>query len=243
MEGDTAVITLMYHGISTEDSQVPPGREAGAELYDVPLEDFRQQMQWLKESGKHATLTFDDGEMNNYALALPILKESNLQAYFFIIINMIGREGFMGLAEINALIEAGMTVGSHGTSHRILTKLKDNQIIEELRMSKSYLERHLGTRIYAFSVPRGFCSDKIINMAYDAGYTQIFISDPAGLRANAIPRAAVKHNWTFERFQQAVDGKVPAKEAMAHALKTKAKLVLRGGGYDVFRKTLITLWK
>lgn len=238
------MITLMYHGISSPNTKPPVNREAGADFYDVDLEDFKAQMQCLKESGHNHILTFDDGELNNYTLALPVLKEFDVNAYFFIIVKKIGQEGYMGWSEIKAMIDAGMTIGSHGLSHEIMTNLKDSQIIEELRASKGCLEINLGVPIDTFSVPRGFCNDKIIQMAYEAGYSQIFISDkPEGLISNCIPRVAVKSNWTLERFQQALTGQRPLSVKIGDACKNTAKIVLKGAGYNHLRRLMIYLIK
>jgi peptidoglycan/xylan/chitin deacetylase (PgdA/CDA1 family) len=236
----------MYHGITSKDLICsPPDREAGAELYDVRVENFRQQLTWLKSSQQQTTLTFDDGEMNNYELAFPVMKELGFNnACFFIIVKRIGNNDYMGWKELKSLIEAGMTVGSHGLTHEILTNLKDTQIIEELRASKNCLEKNLGIQVNAFSVPRGFCNDKIIQMAYEAGYTHIFISDkPECLKSVCTPRIAVKADWSLKRFQQALDNHVPAGEIISDAFKNTAKMILRERGYNFLRRVLIYLIK
>jgi len=238
------MITLMYHGITSQNVKSPPDREAGAELYDVSVDNFRAQMLWLKDSDKKTILTFDDGEMNNYKVAFPIIKEFGFDAYFFIIVKKIGKNGYMGFQELKSLIDAGMTIGSHGLSHSILTNLKDSQIIEELKASKKCLETNLGIPINDFSVPRGFCNDKIIKMALEAGYTRIFISQrPEYLSLDCLPRIAVKTNWPLKRFQQALESHVPIGEIIGDAFKNTAKIVLRESGYNFLRRTLIYIIK
>jgi len=249
MEGDNPLITLMYHGVTSKDYKSPPDRETGAELYDVRVENFQAQMDYLhrhpeRSEGSQPVLTFDDGEMNNYEIALPIIKEFGFKAYFFIIVKRIGNEGYMGWKELKSLAEAGMTVGSHGLTHEVLTNLKDSQIIEELRASKNCLEKNLGIPINSFSVPRGFCNEKIIQMAYEAGYSQIFISDkPEYLKSACTPRIAVKANWSLKRFQQALENYVPVGEILGDAFKNTAKIILRERGYNFLRRVLIYLIK
>ena len=236
--------TLMYHGITSKDFTSPPHREVGAELYDVSIEDFLAQMHWLKSCDKKTTLTFDDGELNNYEIAFPIIKRLGINACFFIIVKRIGKSGYMGLEELKALSESGMTIGSHGMSHEILTNLKDSQVIEELRASKNFLEVNLGIPINSFSVPRGFYNDKIIQMAYEAGYTRIFISEKMqGSKSVCITRIAVKASWSLRRFQQALKNYVPIGEVIGDAFKNTAKIILRESGYNYLRRNLIYIIK
>jgi len=252
-------VVLMYHGIISDLEGPPTKREIGAELYDVSLENFRAQLHWLKENGfvvvtlfdkeeelsaNKVIITFDDGEMNNCLNAFPELKSLGFCAYFFIIAKRVGKEGYMGWDELKKMHEAGMRIGSHGFSHEILTNLKNTQIEEELSASKKFLQRNLGAPIDSLSVPRGFCSDKIIQMAYEAGYKQIFISDrPGDLTKKCYSRVAIKREWTIQRFQQAMGGVVPRWERMTNLAKRSITLVIRESGYNELRKLIIKLFK
>jgi peptidoglycan/xylan/chitin deacetylase (PgdA/CDA1 family) len=253
----TQQVVLMYHGIVSKESSIAEDREIGAELYDVSIEDFRNQMAWLKDHGYVPTvdhdgrgtagraptdimLTFDDGEINNFEQALPILREYEFRACFFIIAKRIGKQGYMGWEEIKRLHEGGMTIGSHGFSHEILTNLIDTQIEEELSASKKYLERNLNIKIDALSIPRGFCNDKILQMAYDVGYKTIFISErPKNLKAHCLSRVAVKGSWTLKRFGQAVAGHIPWRESIFESCKNAIKKILGEAGYDWIRRVLL----
>jgi len=218
-------------------------------------------MKWIKNNGYAVTLhdnhagatrrvaptknvifTFDDGEMNNYFRAFPVLQEYGFPAFFFVIAKRIGHEGYMGWNELKQLHAAGMVIGSHGFSHAILTNLKDTQIEEELAASKKYLERNLEIGVNSLSIPRGFCNDKIIRMARQSGYQNIFISErPKHLKEACLCRTAVKGNWTLERFKQALEGTVPAKEILFDASKNTVKKIFGGAGYDWVRRMLLKI--
>lgn len=245
----------MYHGITAPHAPAPPEREMGAELYDVSAEQFRAQLAWLRDrhyrtitiqknldvfSTKEILLTFDDGEMSNCTIALPLLMDVGFTGHFFLIAKRIGKEGYMGWKEIRQLHEAGMVIGSHGFSHEILTSLLDSQIEEELSASKKYLERNLGIQVESLSIPRGFCNDKILRMAKEAGYTSIFLSEtPTAPQPGCFSRIAVKSNWTLERFTGALEGKTSWSERMREACKNSAKKFLGGTFYDWLRKMLL----
>jgi peptidoglycan/xylan/chitin deacetylase (PgdA/CDA1 family) len=250
---------LMYHGILGPLPTIPPNRGTGAELYYITLDNFKAQMKWLKDNGYAPTLfdntknllepkpviiTFDDGEMNNFQDALPVLNKFGWKAYFFIIIKRIGEEGYMGWKELKELHKAGMVIGSHGLTHEILTNLLDSQMEEELRASKQNLERNLGIAIDTISIPRGFCNDKIIETAYRLGYKTIFISErPAGLKSGCLSRIAVKSNWSLNRFDLALKGKTPLAEQGGDVIKKTLKTLLRESGYNWVRNVLIKLMR
>lgn len=249
-------IILMYHGIVNGQDAVPPGREVGADLYDVTESNFRDQLSMLREKNikvkrieeagaVDVVITFDDGEANNCRTALPVLKEFGYPAYFFVITRRVGRPGYMTMDELKTMVANGMVIGSHGMSHEILTNLKDTQIEEELAASRRYLERNLETEIRDFSIPRGFCNDKILRMAYAAGYKNVFISDrPRDLSDDKChERVAVKQNWDLARFELAIKGEVPVKEAFMDRTKNLTKLVLREGGYNWLRQLFIKIMK
>ena len=178
--------------------------------------------------------------MNNFDQSFPTLKQHGFSAYFFIIAKCIGQPGYMGWDELRELRKAGMTIGSHGFSHEILTNLLDTQIEEELRASKKFLERNLEIEVDTFSVPRGFCDDNVIQKAYDAGYKRIFISDrPRKLQSDCYSRVAVKANWPLERFTQAINGSTPFNERVFGVFRSAAKKIFCNSAYDWVRKVLL----
>lgn len=260
----TQPIVLMYHGIVAPQTPMPRERETGADLYDVTTENFHAQLGWLKEhlyraitvrknlnvfSTKEVLLTFDDGEMNNCTVALPLLKEFGFTGHFFLIAKRIGKDGYMGWEQIRQLNAEGMIIGSHGFSHEILTNLLDTQIQEELSASKKHLERNLGFPVESISIPRGFCNAKIIRMASEAGYRYIFVSEkpagvvptPAGVGTNCFSRVAVKSNWTIDRFAQAMQGTAPIKEKILVSCKNGIKKMLGGPVYDWVRRMMLQI--
>ena len=259
MERGNKLIILMYHGIISGSSAIMDQRETGAEIYDVSLDNFQAQMKWLKEhaytvslvanqelnsSQKAVVITFDDGEMNNFKEAYPVLKEFNWKAYFFIIVKRIGTPGYMGWEELKKLNGEGMIIGSHGLSHEVLTNLTDSQMEEELEGSKRNLEINLGRTIDSISIPRGFCNDKVIKKAYEVGYKTIFISDrPQMLQSKCLSRTAIKSNWSLQRFNAALLGQIPLRELLGNTIKNILKTIFRESGYNWIRHILIKLFK
>jgi len=248
-------VVFMYHGIVQDLSSVPANREKGALLYDVPVQKFRDQMAFLKNNdyfvttlekesllpqGKKVIFTFDDGELNNYTNAFPVLKQFDFLAYFFVTVNRIGQKDYMGWKELKALRDADMIVGSHGLTHEILTKLTTKQLVQELEESKRTLEDHLQVPVDYFSVPRGFYNKEVIDCAVSAGYKRIFISEKqAYFDDNCVSRTAVKHNWTIGNFYQVLEGEIALGESLFSFWKGAAKRLLGGRGYDALRSKIL----
>ena len=99
MKAAKALPILMYHHVSPN-----PG------LVTVSPENFRAQMRWLATHGWHTVgtkeledflagrplparsvmLTFDDGYLDNFVHAFPVLREYGLKAVIFVITGLIG---------------------------------------------------------------------------------------------------------------------------------------------------------
>jgi peptidoglycan/xylan/chitin deacetylase (PgdA/CDA1 family) len=66
--------------------------------------------------------------------------------------------------------EAGITFGSHGVSHELLTMISSEQQEWELRESRSVIEDKLGKRVDALAYPNGNNDDIVKRLAQQAGY-------------------------------------------------------------------------
>ena len=258
MTSHSQPLALMFHGIVGKKTTVPEWREVGAELYDVPREKFVHMMEYLHQSHYHVTtdcsassssnrsviLTFDDGEMNNFTEAFPVLRTMGFQAYFFVIAKRVGKEGYMGYDELRKLDEAGMIIGSHGLTHAILTNLTATQIEEELVASKRTLERNLNIPVDCLSIPRGFCNNQVLQIAHRAGYKAVFISDKSDqLEYPCLGRVAVKGHWSQKRFACALEGSASFTEQLSEATRSTLKLILRESGYNALRNFYLKVFK
>ena len=257
MKNKQLIKVLMYHGIVDKKCPLPEDRETGADLYDLPAAQFEKHMAFLTEhgyvvsnvldsdlvNGKLVAITFDDGELNNFEVALPILKKYGYTAYFFIIVGRVGRQGYLTWDQIKTMQREGMIIGSHGLSHQILTNLMDSQIDEELRASKRTIEVNLNMTVDTISIPRGFCDDALIQKAYELGYKTIFISDrPDDLKSHCLSRIAVKSRWTVKHLANALEGKETWAGNTFLSVKKSVKGLLREDIYNKFRSILIKLF-
>ena len=65
---------------------------------------------------------------------------------------------------------AGIEMGSHGCSHRILTQIKLQDAEDELVRSKAEIERHIAGSVEHFAFPNGDANPDLIALAGKAGY-------------------------------------------------------------------------
>lgn len=226
---------LMYHSVGA----TPAGQEAGAQLYNVSEDNFRNQIECIARGAKEAALTFDDGLLNNYRFVFPVLKEFKLRAYFFIIVTRVGTRGYMSWSEIKELKNGGMRIGSHGMSHRILTELNDLDLEYELRESKKILEENLGCVIEYFSIPRGFYDQKVIAKARETGYKAAFTSNPRDSGGFLRGRIPVKSNWSLKHFRTVLNNGLSLKDRIEELLKASSKKILGARYYNKLRTAIL----
>ncbi|HBU08687.1 MAG TPA: hypothetical protein DEA99_05810 [Candidatus Omnitrophica bacterium] len=121
-------------------------------------------------------ITFDDGYLDNYTHAYPVLKKYNIPATIFVVINRIGRhlgnDDYMSWNQIRELSESGLiTIGSHSMNHPNLSEINsEEQLKEEVFESKKILEKELNQEVKFFSYPFGGRSLEARRMVSLSGY-------------------------------------------------------------------------
>jgi peptidoglycan/xylan/chitin deacetylase (PgdA/CDA1 family) len=114
------------------------------------------------------TLTFDDGYLNQYEMAYPILERYGYRGVVYVITGLVGGlwEGrdLMGLSHLRELVSKGWEVGSHTYSHPRLNILAPDSVERELESSKDWLTRH-GFRPLSLAYPFGLYNDAVKNIA------------------------------------------------------------------------------
>jgi peptidoglycan/xylan/chitin deacetylase (PgdA/CDA1 family) len=113
-----------------------------------------------------AVLTFDDGYRSMRTVALPWLLRFGYPAVLFVPTDYIGgsnafdagcepEEAICGWDDLRELERSGVSIQSHGASHRSFSKLTPPEQEEELIRSKAVLEANLKRPIEVFAYPYG----------------------------------------------------------------------------------------
>lgn len=187
-EKNIKIQILAYHYIR---DYINPKDEIGQNL-SVSIQNFDRQMNelvvngftpisfdilqaYLVGSGTLPTnpiiISFDDGYIDAYTQALPILEKYHLTASFGIVIGFVGQPGYMDWNQIKLLKLFGNEIASHTISHADLTKLSDIDVNHELSNSKRILDAKLNQNTDVVIYPFGKYSDQIVNIAKSIGYT------------------------------------------------------------------------
>lgn len=157
---------------------------------------------------KTVVLTFDDACRCFAEHALPLLAERGATATVFAVSGLLGgtnawdaaagerREELMDAAGLAAVAGAGCEVGSHGRSHRDLSRLEGADLEDEIAGSKRDLEAALGGAVTTLAWPYGRTSPAACEAARRAGYAAaVAIDGHAGAVAGdpwALPRQPVR---------------------------------------------------
>jgi peptidoglycan/xylan/chitin deacetylase (PgdA/CDA1 family) len=252
-----ALPVLMYHGLHAQ----PDDAGRFDPVYSVTPDDFRHQLDWLVEHGYRAVrlrdvdaiavsikpviISFDDGDVSNYTVALPLLKERGFAAEFFITADFIDQHGMLSAANTRALAEAGMGVQSHGCTHRYLEDLDEASMTSELRDSKRRLESITGASVDALALPGGRGGERERRIARDLGYRHILNSAPGANRSRRdgeyLERIAVTRTMGLEEFVALVtwSGMSPRWQRLRFMLLRLPKRVLGNRRYERWRSRVL----
>ncbi len=207
---------LAYHKIDT-------AFEWG--INTVSPHTFEKQIRYLYNSGfqsvkiqdivynkvrveKPIVITFDDAYRSVHEFAFPILNKYQFSATVFVISDYVGKNNswdtniggktcmHLNFREICALIAADWEIGSHTVTHPDLIGLSDEDLISELRLSKTRLEDRLSVPVRIISYPYNRVNISVIEYARKIGYQggcclAVNTSIPAEMKMFNISRTGV----------------------------------------------------
>lgn len=117
--------------------------------------------------------SWDDGGKDDLRIA-KLVNKYGLEATFYVVVDNIGKEGYLSWEDIRALSETeNMFIGSHTMTHPMdMKRLYDEELFFETQTSKDLLETALGRSITSFCYPRGRADDRVKNALITAGYLE-----------------------------------------------------------------------
>jgi methionyl-tRNA formyltransferase len=172
------ITVLLYHRVSDEARD---NLTVGVEQFDRQMRFVRTQCEPLtieqvlsqdritRTSRPRVCVTFDDGYLDNYTHAAPILLRHRVPAAFFVSTGIVAttrrfphdvvRENppipVMSWDQLRAMHRQGFTIGSHSMSHIDCAAETANVVWNELVGSMDDLRRELGVTDTIFAYPYG----------------------------------------------------------------------------------------
>lgn len=153
------------------------------EQYQQAASPYLFPVSRLFSDGKDFLLTFDDGHASLAENAYPVLADLGFTATTFLVTDYIGRDNswdvpyaFRRLPQLDwRTIEAwrirGFDFGSHSGTHRRLTWLRSEVIVDELMRSRQMLIDRLGPSAgLSIAYPFGAASDRTVELARKVGF-------------------------------------------------------------------------
>ncbi len=158
-------------------------------------------------------LTFDDGNLSDYEIVLPLLSKYGIVGTFLVTTQWINTKGFMGAFHIRALHDSGMQIGSHSVTHRDFLALAVDERRRELLESRKCLEDIVGAPVSTFAFPYGMHNYASIEAAFECGYEYSCISAHGVLarRGRVIPRNSIHGSMSDRGLRQSLEAKWPTR--------------------------------
>ncbi|MBS1886873.1 MAG: polysaccharide deacetylase family protein [Actinobacteria bacterium] len=175
--------------------------------------------------GRRAFLTFDDGFLDTFEVAAPMLAERGFTGFVFVLPRQVEDGGALAWPEVagevrrhpevmrsmtwemaGELAAAGWEIGSHTLTHPRLTGLDDAALREELAESRRLVEARL-VRCDTLAYPFGAWDARVERVAAEVGYRYAFtlpIDSQAEASPLSIPRLTVDDRDSVPRFRAKV---------------------------------------
>ncbi len=190
---------LVYHHVRKQEGWA---KTTWSWKMTVTPETFAKQMQWLDDKGyttmtlseltaairgetwlpqKPVVITFDDNNLTQYDVALPIMEQHGQRAVFYLIAKYLDSDNMVNRDRALALQDKGNEIASHTMTHRALPGLNDADLKWELEESKRLLEELTGKPVKHVAYPGTAHNQRVRDAAKAAGYETATIMDPVNL--------------------------------------------------------------
>ncbi len=219
---------LMYHYISDP----PPGSDKYRWSLSVTPANFDAQMSYLKQAGYHTVtlynlydylvqgkplpekpiiLTFDDGYVDAFDLAMPILRKYEFVGTFFILTGPAdrgGAGGYLTWEQMQAMTAAGMDIELHSREHYDLRNRSNDFLVNQIAGGKEAIEAHIARPVRWFAYPSGHYDAAVKRVLVSAGFWGAVTTIPGRTHTAPtlfdMPRIRISSYHTLEAFKKAI---------------------------------------
>lgn len=218
---------LYYHYIGNNPTPSDKARDS----LQVTPEKFDEQMSYLSKNGfatifldtlygaikgeialpnKSIILTFDDGYIDFYHNAFPVLDKFNLKATVFIPTGLMDQSYYLKWDQIKEMDSSGLiSFQAHSVTHPDLTSLDMERLNLEITMSKRILEERLGKTVNFFAYPYGTSDPRVWEAVKKTGYLGAVGTWHSKTHSEGVifdlPRIRVGSYWDIDEFSKQIN--------------------------------------
>ena len=179
---------LLYHYIGNN----PDPADKARDNLSVTPDKFDEQMGYLQKNGynpiildtlaaalsgqitlpdKSIVISFDDGYMDLFYNAFPILQKYGFRAVAFIPTGLVGTSYYASWDQLDTMQQSGLiSMQSHSVNHANLPSLSSNILTFELGESRRVLEARYRAPVNFIAYPYGVSNQIVWNKAREVGY-------------------------------------------------------------------------
>lgn len=118
------------------------------------------------------TYSFDDGILDQYTMAVPMLKKFKLHGTFFIVPSVVANSKEEGLisgkvswSQIKNMSKSGHEIGNHSWSHKNLNSVKDSVLSKEINDAYKVITEKVGIPPATFCFPYNSFNEHVRSVA------------------------------------------------------------------------------
>lgn len=233
----------MYHDIVSKDELISGFQNESAFQYKVEESLFEEHVKALVNM--NVSFTFDDGGVSFYTKAAPILEKYDKKGIFFISTKYLNTPGFLTSNQVKDLFDRGHIIGSHSHSHpENISLLDEAEIYKEWFESITILREIIKGECVVASIPNGYKSKSVCNIALKAGLKTLYTSTPTTKfykqRNMTIKgRYVVLNSMTTEDVMKIVSKKGYRRWLLARWSILKILKKMLGSSYNSFKSKVV----
>ena len=196
---------MMYHMISDQlESTKKSGLRVSPDMFERHLKYFKDngwkfikmsELQLYENDNKVVAITFDDGYLDNYINALPLLKKYNACATLYLVIDRhkndwsvkknpkhntgaLANEKKLSDNHINEMLDSGVfELGGHTITHPFLPIITTEDKQYEMIECKNILENTFNTKVSSFAYPFGIYNDDDVEIIKSSSFESAVTTD------------------------------------------------------------------
>ena len=175
----------------------------------IPMALFAQALLFGDELPEQPIiLTFDDGYVDAYEHAFPILQAYEMVGTFFIITQFMENPRYLTWGQAGLMLEAGMEIENHSVHHQNLSGRDREYLLGEIEGAAQAIQQTFLRRPEFFCYPAGRFDDTTIDIVRETGHLLAVTTQDGTLHDSSDPyrlkRVRMRGTTTVEELSQLI---------------------------------------